>query len=407
MEDQDDMDTPRTPYVLILLIWSGGVCAAMQFAKMSVIFPLIEAAYPDAGSGLGFLVSLLSLLGLGLGVVAGVLSARIGFRRALIWALALGAALSLVQASLPPLWIMLVSRILEGLTHLAVVVVAPTMIAQLATDRTRPFFMTLWGSFFGVAFVLTSWLGVPLAEAGGVPTLFVAHAIVTGLVACLLAVALPPEEKRTLPLQPVRWAAILREHVAIYRSARMAAPAVGWIFYTLTFVSLVTVLPVLAPQENAAPLRLIMPLAGIAVSLTLGAVLLRYMSAVQVLLLGFVASMALAVAVWWWPASLWPPIALFAALGLVQGASFAAVPQLNKPPQDRARANGAMAQCGNLGNLLGTPLLLAILAGLGWNGVLLFMLLAYAAGIAAHLVASRKRASAEGIASPSLSTPRC
>lgn len=386
------MEKPRTRYVLILIVWLGGLCAAMQFAKMSVVFPRLEEAYPGAGSGLGFLVSLLSLLGLALGVVAGIFATRIGLRRSLIRALALGAALSLFQSFLPPLWIMLASRMLEGLSHLAVVVVAPTLIAQYATDRSRPFFMTLWSSFFGVAFALTSWLGVPLVEAHGLPALFLAHAGLTGLVACALALALPPEERPAAPPPAVDWAAAVRDHVAIYRSPRTATPAIGWVFYTLTFVSLVTVLPVLAPPAHAEALRLVMPLAGIAVALTLGAALLRHVAAVRVVLSGFVASMALGVAVWWWPEALWPPVALFAVLGLVQGASFAAVPQLNTEVEDRARANGAMAQCGNLGNLLGTPLLLAMLAGLGWNGVLVFMLAAYAAGIAVYVAAMRARA---------------
>lgn len=405
------MDSPRTRHLLILAVWLGGLCAAMQFAKMSVVFPLVEAAYPGGGSGPGFLVSLLSLVGLVLGVVAGILAARVGFRRALILALALGAALSLLQALQPPLWLMLASRILEGVSHLAVVVVAPTLIAQLASDRTRPFYMTLWGSFFGVAFALTSWLGVPLAETRGLGALFVAHAALTGLVACLLAVALPRDAARAGPQDgaaqrsPLGAAALLREHLEIYRSPRMAAPALGWIFYTLTFVSLVTVLPVLAPEDNAALLRLIMPLAGIVASLTLGAALLRHVSAVQVVLLGFAVSMALGVAVWWWPDALWPPIALFAALGLVQGASFAAVPQLNPRAEDRARANGALAQCGNLGNLLGTPLLLAVLAGVGWTGVLVFMLLAYAAGIGVHLGAARRRLPDAAVLAPA-SAPR-
>lgn len=54
-------------------------------------------------------------------------------------------------------------------------------------------------------------------------------------------------------------------------------------------------------------------------------------------------------------------LALFAGLGLVQGASFVAVAEINANVDQRALGYGVMAQIGNLGNLMGTPLLLAIL----------------------------------------------
>jgi nitrate/nitrite transporter NarK len=63
---------------------------------------------------------------------------------------------------------------------------------------------------------------------------------------------------------------------------------------------------------------------------------------------------------------------LAAALGIVQGASFAAIPVLNPRPADRAAAAGAIAQLGNLGTTTGTPLLAAMLAGMGPVGVALF-----------------------------------
>ncbi|MBA5764758.1 MFS transporter, partial [Vibrio sp. 404] len=52
--------------------------------------------------------------------------------------------------------------------------------------------------------------------------------------------------------------------------------------------------------------------------------------------------------------------------------------------QDRALANGAMAQTGNIGNTLGTPVLFA-LASLGGHGVMMATLCALLlAGAAAH-----------------------
>jgi nitrate/nitrite transporter NarK len=75
---------------------------------------------------------------------------------------------------------------------------------------------------------------------------------------------------------------------------------------------------------------------------------------------------------------------LSAALGIVQGASFAAIPELNATPEDRARAAGAVAQLGNLGTTTGTPVLAALLAGAGPPGLALAAVTLCALGIILH-----------------------
>jgi hypothetical protein len=52
-----------------------------------------------------------------------------------------------------------------------------------------------------------------------------------------------------------------------------------------------------------------------------------------------------------------------------------------------------MAQTGNIGNLVGTPILLAAMGIAGLSGVVLFLLLAYVGGLLAHIALMRKRRS--------------
>ena len=86
-------------------------------------------------------------------------------------------------------------------------------------------------------------------------------------------------------------------------------------------------------------------------------------------------------------ASLW----IGGALGLVQGASFAAIPALNPEPGARAQAAGAIAQLGNVGTTLGTPLLGALIAGHGAMAVPVFVSLFAVLGIALHLAQAARR----------------
>ena len=402
----------------MLALWAAGLCAAAQFAKVGLVLPELAVVYPDAGTALGFLVSAISVIGALLGLVAGVLAGRIGPRRLLLGGLALGALVSLVQAALPPLPLLLASRVLEGVSHLAIVVSAPTLIATTSTARMRPVAMTLWGTFFGVAFALTAWLGLPLAEARGPGALFLAHGLCTGAVAIALAVVLPPDVERDEPdraggaggessgsgtggagsagTSPFAPRELLRRHLRAWRSPFVAAPAAGWLFYTLTFVALLAVLPGLVEPDARAFTAAAMPLASIASSMTLGVVLLRRVGAVRVLGIGFASAIAVAATLPLFPGEPLPCIALFAALGLVQGASFAAIPELNPDPREQALANGALAQSGNVGNACGTPLLLGLLGAGGFGAMIALVVLCYVAAIAVHARLAVRRVALAG-----------
>ncbi|WP_299603044.1 MFS transporter [uncultured Tateyamaria sp.] len=382
--------TDRTSFPLVFALWGAGLGAAGQYAKISVIFDRLPAVYPDAGAALGFTVSLVGFLGILLGVVAGLVVARIRYRRAMLWALWAGAALSLYQATLPSLPLMLVSRALEGVSHLAMVVAAPTLIAQLSAERHRGFTLTLWSTFFSVAFTLLVALGLPLVDAMGVPALFVAHSIWLAVFAVTLGVFLHPIE--VPPGGTLSLRGILRDHVTIYRSPSIAAPGAGWLFYTFCFLAILTVLPPYIAQEWRAWVMGAMPLTSIAVSLTLGVFAMRFMSAIMLVQIGFV--LCILSLLWLWAAPGLPAacLALAGALGLVQGASFAAVPQLNRTAAHQSQAYGGLAQTGNLGNTLGTPVLLAVLGIAGFPGLVWTCVAVFGCGIAVHAwMATRRR----------------
>ena len=380
----------RTPFGLILLLWAAGLGAAAQYGKVSVIFDLLPGVYPEAGAALGWIVSLVGFVGILFGVMAGLVVARIRYRRALLWGLWIGALVSVLQASLLPLPWMLLSRVAEGASHLAIVVATPTLIAQLSAEKDRGLALTLWGTFFGVAFAVLAFAGRPLAEDWGVSALFLAHGIYMALCAVVLELRL-----RALPkegdLPPFSMAQVLRDHGAIYRSPFISAPAAGWLFYTFSFVSILTVLPPYLSDEMRAPVMTAMPLVSILVSMTLGVALLRWISGVGVVQLGFALSALCVLWLWIVPGDPAACIALAGALGLIQGASFAAVPQLNRTPASQAQANGAMAQMGNLGNTLGTPVMAAALLGWGYAALPILAGAAFVLGLLAHLALGRAR----------------
>ncbi|MBO6637269.1 MAG: MFS transporter [Roseitalea sp.] len=380
-----------SPLFLVFALWLAGLGCAAQFAKMAVILPALQGHYGETGVASGFLVSLIALMGIVLGLVAGVLAIRIGLRRLLLAGLVLGGAVSLVQATMPPFSWMLASRFVEGLSHLAIVVAAPTLIAQLTPARHQGAALTLWGTFFGVAFAGVALIAPVLVNNGGPGALFVAHGAYMLGFATLLAVVLPRPAPLAVKAPPIGPRALLMRHIDIYTSPSIGAPALGWVFYTLTFVALLAVLPPFIDAEQRVLATALMPLASIVSSMTLGVFLLRFVSAITVVLIGFAtAAVCGGVMAFAGPAA-WLAITLFACLGLVQGASFAAVPQLNADTADRALANGGLAQTGNLGNTTGTPLLIAIISVTGFAGVPWFLVGCYLIAIAIHVALSRRR----------------
>ena len=306
---------------------------------------------------------------------------------AIVTALAAGAAMSALQSLFPTYALMLGSRIIEGASHLAIVVVGPTMIAALAPEAKRPLAMTLWSSFFGVTYAILALIG-PLVTPVG---LFLGHAGFMAALAAILALTLPPDPKAA----PAPMTNLLGQHADIYASPRLAAPAMGFCCYTFLYVAILTLLPPETPVTHRALIAAGMPIASIVVSLTLGVRLLQRVSAVLLVQYGYAAAIPGFLLLWvFWGHGAGMVLAGFwlsAALGIVQGASFASIPELNTTPEGRARAAGAVAQLGNLGTTTGTPVLAALLAASGPPGLTAAACLLCLAGIFVHQLQSRRR----------------
>ena len=381
----------RHPAVLILALWGAGLGAAAQFGKISVLYDLLVADY-GSPARVAFMVSVVGMVGLIFGTTAGIFVQRLGLRRVLLGALLLGAGLSALQTLMLPYGLMMASRVLEGVSHLAIVVVAPVMIAQAAPQRHQGLAMTLWSSFFGVSFAGLAVIGPRLAEWHGAEALFAAHAAFLLAVAAVLAVLLP-RLPQAVP-SPLSLGGVIRLHGTIYRSPRIAAPAMGFFFYTLLYVALLTLLPPLLGADRAVAATA-MPLVSIGVSLTLGVWLLHHVTAVHLVQGGFAVAVlgALAMGLCWDvpPLRLAAVLMLAAALGIVQGASFSSIPQLNADEGDRSLASGAVAQLGNLGTTAGTPVLAALIAGFGAAGVVGFAVPLCLGGILLHSLQARRR----------------
>jgi MFS transporter, DHA1 family, inner membrane transport protein len=386
-------DDPMQRSLIVLAVFAAGLGAAAQFGKISVLFDDLARLYAGHGAvAMGWMVSIVGMVGLIFGTTAGLFVGRLGAGRVLVVALVLAGVVSAVQATMPPYPVMMALRVVEGATHLAIVVVGPVLMAGAATARWQGLVMALWGSFFGLSFAGLALVAPGIVAAYGIPGVFVGHALWMGVCAVALWAVLPADARGVARLP----GSILARHVMIYASPRIAAPGMGFFCYTILFVALLTLLPPQVPVSHRALVQTAMPLVSIAVSLTIGVWALRYRSAVHVVQVGFVLALVATVALWatWGQgaAMAGAALALSGAFGLVQGASFATIPALNTSMDDRAMAAGALAQLGNLGTVTGTPLLAWMFTQGQAGAVLVFCLPFCVAGIAIHALQSRRRA---------------
>ena len=378
-------------FLTVIAVWCAGLGAATQFGKMSILFEILAESYVGLSAvALGLIVSIVGIVGLIFGTTAGLLVERLGQRRVMVSALVAGGSMSVLQTLDLSYAAMIASRVIEGISHLAIVVAGPTIMAKSASDKFRGAVMTLWSSFFGVAYSLLA-----LFAPWDVATLFLGHAMWMAACAVALALLMPPDVRFVSVADGKP--SLISQHATIYKSPRMAAPAMGFFCYTFLYVALLTLLPPQIPEGFRSVAASGMPAISIMVSLTLGVWLLTRMSPVRLVQWGYaVAIPAFILLAATWGSGLMMTVSglwLSSALGLVQGASFASIPFLNETGETRARAAGAIAQLGNLGTTTGTPVIAAILLGAGPWGLALSAIGACLLGLTLHQVQQYRRQS--------------
>lgn len=361
-----------THWIRVITLWLCGVLAAGQFSKVSFAFQTLQTSYDTTPTTMGWVLSTVGMVGLLLGVTAGLCAPAIGYRRLLLAGMGLGALMALLQAWLPPLPLLWLTRLLEGVSQLAVVVAAPPLIIRQSALRHRSMTLGLWSTFVGVAFALTAAGGHWVLAQFHLIGLFLGHALGMALMFVAVLGLLPKDTVAAQPWPALR--ALPRLHVQLYRQTVTALPGLCFFCYTGSAIALMTFVPQHAGADRSW-LAFILPLTavcgtfsagGLAHSLVApGRLVLWAFGAMALAGLGLGACLLASVRV--------APVAvlLMYLVGLAGGASFTLIPYLSREPSVQAHAAGAVAQLGNLGSTLGPPLFALSISTFGGPGLVL------------------------------------
>ncbi len=380
----------HTSWAQIALLWVAGLLAAAQFGKISLAFPAMAEIYPLPEPVLAICITAVSIAGMTLGAVAGFGIARVGAKTALVGALIFAGILSLVQTLLPPFSVMVFLRGLEGLTHLAIVVAAPVLMINVSAKKDQPITMAIWASFFGVSFAGTAAIMPALIETVTYPGVWMLHGAAMIFIAALSALMLSP-----LPRAHAPWEGYVSLHKRIYSNPALIAPGLGFFCHTLIFVALLSFLPAYSVGRfDTALVASLYPLIALAGTFLAG-FLSRSIAPLTVIRWSYLLSVIALLVILLVPETARPYAAgvAFILVGLAPGASFAAIPALNLTPEAQSQSGGALAQLGNLGTGLGSPIFALALTVGGLAGLVILAALISLAG-ASLMVWSQSRLAA-------------
>ena len=355
----------RTSWPRIALLYTVGVIAAGQ---MGIVAPLVPALQRDLGLSLamgGMAVSIITLVGAALGLLAGHWCGTVGHARAL----QIGLLVMAIAAGLCALadggTLLLIARGLAGVGYLLVVVAAPSLMATTAEPRHHAFTLSLWGTFVPAGIALSGLLAAGFANGDGWRSAFGIDAVVLAAALVATLVDMPVVRAAKAPVEP-------------RVSANLGSPlplAVAFFCFALLFLALAGLLPAYLVQQRglspaeAGRIIAIATALGIPGSLGAGWLMKQGASPARLIAIGLVASSALAALSFTGAAV---PIAVtgfaiaFAIGGLVPAATFASVPLVAADSRAIGPINGLIAQTGSLGSLAGPPVLAQWVEALGW-----------------------------------------
>lgn len=360
-----------TRWRLVIVLIACGVVAATHVGKAPPSLPLMRAELGFGLAASGWVLSMINVIGMAIGLFAGLLADRIGPRRTVLGGLALLAIADLAGAFAQSVEAVLLGRFVEGIGFFATVVATPAAMLPATAPRHQRLVLGIWGAYMpaGTAAML---LIAPLALPSlGWRGLWAIDGALSLLLLALLAVQ--PGLPHLHRAARLSWRSV--------RSVLRAGPlllAFCFATYTVSFIAIAGFLPTyMVEQRGFTPGHAALLTAAFAASNILGNVASGPLQNRGVrrwaLILAAVAIMAGCIGAIF--ADGLPDglrygacILLSAGGGLAPGALFASVPRNAPSPALIGATNGLMLQGANLGNTLGPPLLAAIVAASGqWH----------------------------------------
>ncbi|NUO98082.1 MAG: MFS transporter [Nonomuraea sp.] len=384
-------EEPRSPWMTIVIVYAGGVVAAMSLGKFASVGPAVAGQLGLSLSQLGWVISAVVGVGAVAGLPAGFLVRRFGTDRSLVTGLALVAAASAASMAAGNFGWLLAARGVEGIGYVLIIISGPALILRLARERDRGAALSVWATFVPVGIGASTLAGGVAGDTLGWRGWIGVIAGLTFAMALVVRARLPrgsglPATAGGVPgARALAWPGVL---------------AAAFCLAVLVTLPVVVLLPTLLieqygrPAAAAGALTSVISLLGVAGGLAMGVLLRKRVSVAALALSGLVVLPAA-----WLLYSGGSPAAALTGAGVVSlmngflGALvFAALPLVLDHLDHADVGNGVIAQTGSLGSLLGPPLFGLVASELGYPALIPVIAVGTVAAVGALLLVSRRAA---------------
>jgi len=382
----------------IWAVFAGGLVAGAYMTKVPPALPQLRAALDLSLVEATFIVTTFNVLGMIVGIFAGMLGDRYGRKRFALAGLALMAAGGVLGALVDAFVPLLLSRFIEGVGFILFAVPAPALMSAMSADaRERAKALSLWSAYMPTGGTLAL-LAAPLfIAAASWRALWLALAAAAVIAAVAVA--------RAVPSMPTARVSSLRLLVESLAQPGNVAMALLFACYVAQWTSIMVWLPTFLAEHGASTAAAsaataLMVLVNAPGNLAGGGLLARGVPR-GALVIGASAIAALCEIGMLSPmlpgAARYALVLVFSACaGVIPASIFAGLPVHARSPQHIATGNGMVLQFSNLGQFFG-PLAIAWIASRygGWEAtlwaMLAFALGGGACGIALGWIEKRRR----------------
>ena len=367
-----------TNWRAVWAVFAAGLAASAHITKVSPALPVLREELGLTLVESGLIATMFNVMGMTVGMLAGVLCDRLGHKRLALFGLAVMVAGGLLGAVAPGFRALLASRFLEGVGFIVFVVSTPAlMTAAVASVRDRSRALGLWSSYMPTGGTIALVSAPALIAAWGWRGLWSGIAVATALAALVFWRVVAPA-----PYGAVSSLRLVVESLAQKGNLAMAAL---FAFYVAQWNPVMIWLPTFLVDEHGASTRdaalatALMVLANAPGTLAGGWLLSRGVRRATLIVSASAIGAACELAML---TDALPPALRFASVlvfslctGVIPASIFAGLPVHARTAQHIGTGNGIVNQASQAGQFLG-PLLLAWLASHlgGWHASLWAML---------------------------------
>jgi nitrate/nitrite transporter NarK len=232
-------------------------------------------------------------------------------------------------------------------------------------------------------------------ELYSVSGLFLVHAILLFVIFLILFFSI---RKIDIPHDGNNKISFLTAHIKVYSNWRAVSPGVLFFFHTFMYIALFTFLPRLSENDNTRNLLLVvLPLlsiigtmiAGITSQYFVSPSKLSIVAYISLLVLIFVVKLSFNNNTFNNTLFIVASMVLILFSGIIQGSVFSLIPNISLTTEDQTNANGAVAQLGNLGSTLGSPVFSYFLT-FGKDSIIIIIMLFSLLGAISGIIITRK-----------------